>query len=53
VGQVITAAIVVKTLQLTWYLPVLLVAGLVTGAIIGSLAKLLVPPVKKALDSYS
>ena len=52
VGQVITAAIVVKTLQLTGYLPVLLVAGLVTGAIIGTLAKLLMPRVRKALQSY-
>ena len=52
VGQVITAAIVVKTLQLTGYLPVLLVAGLVTGAIIGTLAKLLMPRVQKALQSY-
>ena len=52
VGQIITAAIIVKTLQLTWYLPVLLVAGLVTGLIIGSLAKLLMPRVQKALDSF-
>lgn len=52
VGQIITAAIIVKTLQLTWYLPVLLVAGLVTGLIIGSLAKLLLPRVQKALDRY-
>ncbi len=53
VGQVITAAIVVRTLQLAGYLPVLLVAGLVTGAIIGTLAKLLMPRVQKALQSYS
>ena len=52
VGQVITAAIVVKTLQLTWYLPVLLVAGLVTGLIIGTVARLLMPRVQKALDRY-
>lgn len=52
VGQVITAAIIVKTIQLTWYLPVLLVAGLVTGLIIGSLAKLLMPRVQKALESF-
>lgn len=52
VGQVITAAIIVKTIQLTWYLPVLLVAGLVTGLIIGSLARLLMPRVQKALDSF-
>ncbi|MBQ8083551.1 MAG: Gx transporter family protein [Clostridia bacterium] len=52
VGQIITAAIIVKTIQLTWYLPVLLVAGLVTGLIIGSLAKLLMPRVQKALESF-
>lgn len=53
VGQVVTAAIVVKTLQMTWYLPVLLVAGLVTGAVIGTLAKLLAPRVEKALKNLS
>lgn len=53
IGQVITAAIVVRTLQLTWYLPVLLVAGLVTGAIVGTVATLLVPRVRKALQRYS
>ena len=52
VTLVITAAIVVRTLQLTGYLPVLLVAGLVTGAIIGTLAKLLMPRVQKALQSF-
>lgn len=52
VGQVITAAIIVRTIQLTWYLPVLLVAGLVTGAIIGTLAKLLMPRVQNALQSF-
>lgn len=52
VGQVVTAAIVVRTLQLTGYLPVLLVAGLVTGAIIGALAKLLMPRVQNALQSF-
>ena len=52
VGQIITAAIIVKTLQLTWYLPVLLVAGLVTGAIIGTVARLLMPRVQKVLDRY-
>ena len=51
VGQVVTAAVIVKTMQLTWDLPVLLVAGLVTGAIVGSLAKLLYPRVEKALRS--
>lgn len=51
VGQVVTAAVIVKTLQLTGYLPVLLVAGLVTGAVVGSLAKLLLPRVRKAFSS--
>lgn len=52
IGQVVTAAIIVKTMQLTWYLPVLLVAGLVTGAIIGTVAKLLMPRVQKAMQSF-
>ncbi len=50
IGQICTAALIVKTAQLTFYLPVLLVAGLVTGALIGTLAKLLMPRVKKALQ---
>ena len=52
IGQVLTAALIVQTIQLAGYLPVLLIAGLVTGAIVGALAKLLMPRVRKALESY-
>ena len=53
IGQVLTAALIVKTIGLAGYLPVLLVAGLVTGAVIGALAKLLMPRVQQALQQYS
>ena len=35
VGQLIVAMIVVETYQVGYYLPVLLVAGVITGALIG------------------
>ena len=53
IGQVLAAALIVQTIQLAGYLPVLLVAGLITGAIVGALAKLLMPRVQKALESYA
>ncbi len=53
IGQVVTAALIVQTMQLAYYLPVLLVAGLVTGAVVGALAKLLMPRVQKALQSMN
>lgn len=37
-GQLIAAAIILKSISLTYYLPVLLVAGVVTGLIIGLLS---------------
>ena len=52
IGQVLTAALIVQTVQLAYYLPVLLVAGLVTGAIVGALGKLLAPRVEAALKRY-
>lgn len=38
VGQLIVAMIVVETYQVGYYLPVLLIAGLITGAVIGIVA---------------
>ena len=38
IGQLVVAAIVVETYSVTGYLPVLLVAGLITGFVIGTVA---------------
>lgn len=38
IGQLIVAMIVVETYQVGYYLPVLLIAGLITGAVIGIVA---------------
>lgn len=35
IGQLLVAMVVVETYQVTYYLPVLLIAGLLTGALIG------------------
>lgn len=53
IGQVLTAAVIVRTVQLAGYLPILLIAGLVTGAIVGAVGKVFAPRVEKALKSYS
>lgn len=41
VGQLIVAAAVVETFSVTYYFPVLLVAGLLTGLVIGIVAELM------------
>ncbi len=38
IGQLVVAMIVVETYQVGYYLPVLLIAGLITGAVIGAAA---------------
>ena len=42
IGQIIVAAIVMETIRIAYYLPVLLVAGLVTGFIMGVVSKLVI-----------
>ena len=42
IGQIIVAAVVMSTINIVYYLPVLLVAGLVTGLLIGIVSKLIV-----------
>ena len=39
VGQIIVAALVVENVKMTYYLPFLLVSGVVTGVLIGIVAK--------------
>ncbi len=47
IGQLAMAALVMATGELAWYLPVLLLSGLLTGALIGWAARLLLPPLQK------
>lgn len=55
IGQLIVAAIVVENMKLVYYLPALLIAGTVTGCLIGMLSKKMLPVVKteavKSLES--
>ncbi len=43
VGQFLLAALVLGARAVAWYAPVLLVAGLITGGLIGGLCRLLLP----------
>lgn len=47
IAQLIVAMLVVQNLKLTYYLPVLLIAGLVTGALIGFLTQKMKPILDK------
>ncbi len=46
-AQLGVAAVVLHTRQVAWYAPVLLAAGLATGALVGLLARLLLPALKR------
>ena len=41
IGQLIVAAVVVETFSVTYYFPVLLVAGMLTGLVIGIVAEMM------------
>ena len=47
IGQIIVASIVVENLKLVYYLPALLIAGAMTGFIMGFLSKKILPTVQK------
>lgn len=47
IGQIIVAAIVMETARIAYYLPVLLVAGLATGLLLGVVSSLIVSRVEK------
>ena len=47
IGQIIVASIVVENLKLVYYLPALLIAGTVTGLVMGMISKKLLPIVKR------
>lgn len=48
VGQTVVAILVVETYAVLYYLPVLIVAGVVTGAVLGILGMELLPYLKRA-----
>lgn len=47
IGQIIVAAIVMETVRIAYYLPVLIGAGLVTGLLIGLVSKIVVDRFQK------
>ena len=49
VGQILVAMFVLETAQLIYYLPVLIIAGTVSGVLIGLLAALIILRVKRAV----
>ena len=48
IGQLLIAMLVIESLSLSYYLPVLMIAGVITGLLIGLVAK----PVIAALSDY-
>ena len=50
-GQLIVAALIVENLNLMLYIPVLIIAGVLTGLLIGVIASKVIPPVRKALNN--
>lgn len=47
IGQIIVAAIIMDTSRIVYYLPVLLIAGLLTGMLLGIVSKLIINRFKK------
>lgn len=47
VGQLLLAMVALQTRQVVWYAPVLLISGLITGALIGLLTRLLLPRLRR------
>ena len=50
IGQILAAAVVVTSFSILYYLPVLLIAGVVTGLLIGILAQELIVRLKPVLQ---
>lgn len=53
VGQLIFAVIVTKSTAIMLYSPVLIAAGILTGLLIGILAKIVIPRIKKLVKTES
>ncbi|MCM1285946.1 MAG: Gx transporter family protein [Acetobacter sp.] len=51
IGQIIVAAIIMNTKRIAYYLPVLLVAGVATGLLIGIVSKLTVERIEKVKNN--
>ncbi len=51
IGQIIVAAIIMETVRIAYYLPVLLVAGLITGFLMGIISKLVTDRFNKIKNS--
>lgn len=47
VGQCIVAALIVSNYRVTYYMPFLLISGVITGTVIGYIAGLIIPILKK------
>ena len=52
IGQLAVAILVIENIKLIAYIPVLLIAGAVTGLIIGILSVRIVPVMKKEVEKY-
>lgn len=51
VGQIVMAAIVMQTARIVYYLPVLLIAGLITGMLLGIVSKAVINRFEKIKDT--
>ncbi len=51
IGQLIVAMLVVESLKLIFYVPVLLISGFLTGLLIGIVCRVILPAVKRAYES--
>lgn len=51
IGQLIVAALVVENLNLMYYAPVLVIAGVITGLLIGLAAKLTLPAIRRSMKN--
>ena len=49
-GQLLVACVIVSTYGIVYYIPFLLIAGLVTGMVIGSVAVLVLPAARKGMN---
>lgn len=51
IGQIAAAAFVMKTAQIIYYLPVLVISGLITGILIGIIADILIKRLGKVIKN--
>lgn len=49
-GQLLVACVIVSTYGIVYYIPFLLIAGLGTGMLIGSVAVLVLPAARKGMN---